>query len=294
VWEYIFSIVGLTVGFGSFWRFPYLIYKNGGGVFLVPYFVSIIVVGVPLLYLETAVGQMHRVSIPFILKRIHPSLKMLGIMFLLNSLQLSSVYNLLLTYSYRFIFTAFKFDLPFAHEDITDNTYFRETILEQSKSINDFEGINPFLFVLYAASLLICHFIVKNGVKSSGKIITITAISPFVLIFILLIRSLFLNGTQQALTYLFSPKWEKIWEGQIWVDAMIQVFYQFGLGVGTLFCVSCLNPRRQNLLKGVIYVPLGLLLCGFLSALTIFFYLSHFCLEIGMDINNPSIHLAGP
>jgi SNF family Na+-dependent transporter len=97
-----------------------------------------IVVGIPLFYLENAVGQMHRQSIPFILKRIHPALKMLGIAILLNSLHLSSVYNILLTYSYRFIFTSFNTSLPFANEPITDNTYFRQTILDSSGSIEAF------------------------------------------------------------------------------------------------------------------------------------------------------------
>jgi SNF family Na+-dependent transporter len=119
----------MTAGFGSFWRFPYLIYKNGGGVFFIPYLISMIVVGIPLLYLENAVGQIHRHSIPFILKRIHPALKMIGIAILLNSVHLSSIYNILLTYSYRFIFTAFSTNLPFADKPITDNTYFRQTIL---------------------------------------------------------------------------------------------------------------------------------------------------------------------
>lgn len=134
-WEYIFTILGMTVGFGSFWRFPYLIYKNGGGVFFVPYLICMVVVGIPMLYLEIAVGQMHRYSIPFILKRIHPALKMVGIAILINSMHLSSIYNILMTYSYRFIFTAFSGTLPFANEAITDNTFFRKTILQESGSI---------------------------------------------------------------------------------------------------------------------------------------------------------------
>ena len=137
---------------------------------------------------------MHRRSIPFILAKIHPSLKMLGIMFLLNSLHLSSVYNILLTYSYRLIFTAFNVPLPFRDEPITDSKYFNEVILQKSSSIEEFEAINPFLFVLYIASLLICHHIVKNGVKASANIILVTATSPFILIFVLLVRGLFLDG----------------------------------------------------------------------------------------------------
>lgn len=67
---------------------------------------------------------MHRASIPFIMQRIHPALKMLGIAFLISSLHMSSAYNLLLTYSYRFIFSSLNPNLPLAKEDITDNSFF--------------------------------------------------------------------------------------------------------------------------------------------------------------------------
>jgi hypothetical protein len=64
--------------------------------------------------------------------------------------------------------------------------------------------------------------------------------------------------------------------------------------MGTLICMSSMSPRRQDLMHGVIYVPFGLILCGLLSSTTIFMYLSHFCLESGLDINNPGLHLSGP
>jgi hypothetical protein len=51
MWQYIMSVVGVCVGFGSFWRFPYLVYKNGGGVFLIPYLLAMVLLGMPLLYL---------------------------------------------------------------------------------------------------------------------------------------------------------------------------------------------------------------------------------------------------
>lgn len=78
-----------------------------------------------------------------------------------------------------------------------------------------------------------------------------------------------------------------IWSGQIWSDAMVQVFYQMGVGMGSIICLASMNSRRSNITYGVIYVPIGLLICGLLSAVTIFTYLSHFCLEIGMEINHP-------
>ena len=85
-----------------------------------------------------------------------------------------------------------------------------------------------------------------------------------------------------------------IWNGQIWSDAMVQVFYQIGIGMGTLISIASMNPRRSNIIYGVIYVPIGLIICGLLSAITVFVYLSHFCLELGIDINHPGLTLSGP
>ena len=130
------TALGVCVGYGSFWRFPSLVFKNGGGAFLVPYLIAMTVMGVPLYYMETAVGQMHRTSIPFSFKHIHPALKVIGLGILTTTITFGSVYNILLTYCYRFLFVSFESPLPFAHEKITENTYFREEILHQSDSIS--------------------------------------------------------------------------------------------------------------------------------------------------------------
>jgi SNF family Na+-dependent transporter len=50
------SILGFAAGYGSLWRFPYLIFKNGGGTFLIPYFILFITMALPMFYLETALG----------------------------------------------------------------------------------------------------------------------------------------------------------------------------------------------------------------------------------------------
>ena len=54
--EFILSCVGYSVGIGNVWRFPYLAYKNGGGAFLVPYLIILVLVGKPMYYMETAIG----------------------------------------------------------------------------------------------------------------------------------------------------------------------------------------------------------------------------------------------
>ena len=186
------SAIGVCVGFGSFWRFPYLVYKNGGGAFLVPYFLALIFLGMPLLYLETSIGQMFRKSIPYSFAKIHPSLKVIGIAIMTGTLHFATSYNILLSYCYRFLFTSFQSPLPFADETIEENKYFHEEVLHKSPRINDFEAIDPLLLILYVGSMILCYLVIKNGAKTSGKIIIVTASTPFVIFFILVLRGLFL------------------------------------------------------------------------------------------------------
>ena len=149
-------------------------------------------------------------------------------------------------------------------------------MLHQSTGIDEYGGQNWPLFIIYVLSMLTCHFIIKNGVKSTGNLIIYTASSPFVILFLLLVRGLFLSGAGEGLAYLFKPDWSKLWTRDIWVDAMVQVFFQFSMGIGTVVGLASMKPRRENFLTGVQAIPIAILFCGLFSATTVFVYLSHF------------------
>ncbi|CAB0021073.1 unnamed protein product, partial [Nesidiocoris tenuis] len=73
--EFILAVVGFAVDLGNVWRFPYICYQNGGGAFLIPYCIMLIFGGLPLFFMELALGQFHRCGCLTIWKRICPALK---------------------------------------------------------------------------------------------------------------------------------------------------------------------------------------------------------------------------
>ena len=68
---FILSAIGSAVGLGNIWRFPYIAYDNGGGAFLIPYLVALLTAGIPLLFLDSAVGHKFRGSAPLAYRRLH-------------------------------------------------------------------------------------------------------------------------------------------------------------------------------------------------------------------------------
>ncbi len=82
---FLLAALGSAVGLGNLWRFPYLAGKYGGGVFLVPYLIALVLVGVPMLMLEFAVGQKMQQGAIGSYRKLDPSFSGLGILALLSS-----------------------------------------------------------------------------------------------------------------------------------------------------------------------------------------------------------------
>uniref|UniRef100_A0A671UEZ7 Transporter n=1 Tax=Sparus aurata TaxID=8175 RepID=A0A671UEZ7_SPAAU len=111
--EYILSTIGYAVGLGNIWRFPYLAYKNGGGAFLIPYFVMLVVTGIPLFFLESAFGQFCSQG-PINVWRAVPLLQGVGIAMLMVTLIVSIYYNVIIAYSLYYMFASFQSPLPWS------------------------------------------------------------------------------------------------------------------------------------------------------------------------------------
>jgi SNF family Na+-dependent transporter len=84
-------------------------------------------------------------------------------------------------------------------------------VLNKTEKISDFGGINWNVYLSYVFTMFFCYLCCFKGVKLSGKIALYTGSLPFIMLFILILRGIFLPGCFSGLKYLFTPDFSKIW-----------------------------------------------------------------------------------
>ena len=76
--SFILAMIGSAVGLGNIWRYPYVLYSNGGGAFYIPYIVAILLMGIPFLILEYGVGYDFKSSFAKAVRKINSKWEYLG------------------------------------------------------------------------------------------------------------------------------------------------------------------------------------------------------------------------
>ncbi|XP_061516456.1 sodium-dependent serotonin transporter [Anopheles gambiae] len=110
--EFLLAVIGFAVDLGNVWRFPYICYQNGGGAFLIPYCIMLLFGGLPLFYMELALGQFHRCGCLSIWKRICPALKGVGYAICLIDIYMGMYYNTIIGWAVYYLFASFSSELP--------------------------------------------------------------------------------------------------------------------------------------------------------------------------------------
>ncbi|XP_014207594.1 sodium- and chloride-dependent glycine transporter 1-like isoform X2 [Copidosoma floridanum] len=94
--DFLLSLLGYSVGLGNVWRFPYLCYSNGGGAFLIPFTVMLVIAGLPLMFMELSIGQYASLGPVAAYKRFCPLLRGLGYGMVIVSAIVMMYYNLII------------------------------------------------------------------------------------------------------------------------------------------------------------------------------------------------------
>ncbi|CAH1963096.1 unnamed protein product [Acanthoscelides obtectus] len=298
--EFLLAVIGFAVDLGNVWRFPYICYQNGGGAFLIPYTVMLLFGGLPLFYMELALGQFHRSGCLTIWKRICPALKGVGYAICLIDIYMGMYYNTIIGWALYYLITSFQSELPWttcrnewntrACKPVTEfrpnqtilasspaREFFEREVLEQYKSdgLNRMGPIKPALALCVFAVFVLVYFSLWKGVRSTGKAVWITALAPYVVLIILLARGVTLPGAADGIRYYLTPDWKKLYNTKVWIDAASQIFFSLGPGFGTLLALASYNKFNNNCYRDAILTSSINCLTSFLAGFVIFSVLGY-------------------
>uniref|UniRef100_T1J4W5 Transporter n=1 Tax=Strigamia maritima TaxID=126957 RepID=T1J4W5_STRMM len=281
--QFIMSVISYGVGLGNVWRFPYLCQQNGGGAFLIPYFIMLVLEGVPVFLIELGIGQKLRLGSIGVWQKIHPWIGGIGIGSTVISFLVGLYYNTIIAWCLYYFFNSFQGTLPWAECPLVNGTeveecykssatayfWYRKAI-DISPTIAESGGLKWWMVLSLFAAWIITYLCMMRGIQSSGKVVYFTATFPYVVLIIFFGRAITLKGSDIGIIHMFTPKMERLFDAAVWLDAATQVFYSLGLAFGSLISFSSYNPPKNDCKRDVIVVSIVNSLTSVLSCLVVF------------------------
>ncbi|KAK0082782.1 hypothetical protein PV325_009842 [Microctonus aethiopoides] len=244
---FLLATVGYAVGLGNVWRFPYLAQKNGGGAFLIPYFVMLAIEGIPIFYLELVIGQRLRKGAIGVWNQVSPYLG--GIGSFQSELPWAECPN-------KYFQNGSYAPEPECQESSPTQYFWYRTTLMISKDINTPEVFNWKIGIALVIAWILVYMCMIKGIASSGKVVYVTATFPYIVLIIFFFRGVTLPGMSDGLRHLFTPKWWTLTDPVVWLEAGTQIFFSLGLAFGGLIAFSSYNPVNNNCYRDAIMVSL--------------------------------------
>ncbi|XP_055625249.1 sodium-dependent nutrient amino acid transporter 1 isoform X2 [Toxorhynchites rutilus septentrionalis] len=308
--EFLMSCIAMSVGLGNVWRFPFIALENGGGAFVIPYIIVLLLVGKPVYYLEMIIGQFSsRGSVK--VYDCAPIMRGVGFGQLFSIISLITYYSSLMALIASYMFDSFASPLPWAHcrpewgsscvdaaarqlSGSSDNVtvtkitssemYFKRVVLKEIATIDDGIGLPDWQLTLYLClSWSFVLLVLIRGVKSAGKASYFLALFPYVVITILLIRACTLPGALNGIIYFLKPQWDKILEPKVWYAAVTQCFFSLSICFGNIIMYSSYNKFRHNVARDATIVTTIDTFTSLLAGCTIFGILGHLAELVGSD-----------
>jgi len=291
--EFILSCLSFAVGLGNIWRFPYLCYQNGGGAFLIPYFISLFCMGLPIFLFEMGAGQFSSLG-PIRIWNLCPLFEGIGFGMLMLSVYIGIYYNILISWAFFYFFSSFTTSLPWSScdnwwntaqcrdqvmDNVTDTSvigtspsdeFFHNYMLGISSGIDDVNTIRWRLAGCLLLAWCIVYGALWKGIKSIGKFVYVTALFPYIILIILLIRAATLPGFVDGITYYITPQWDKIMDINVWADACTQIFFSIGVTWGVVITLSSYNDFNNNVFRDAIIVACGNCMTSVFAGFVIF------------------------
>lgn len=240
---FILVSAGCAIGIGNVWRFPFVTGQNGGGIFVLLYLLFLVIMGIPVLTMELAIGRASKKSAVLAYKtlekpkskwHIHGWFCILGCYLLMMYYTPVSGWML----SYFFKFATGTFESGMSSEDVSN--------VFSSLMSNPTEMI-IWMAIMAIAGFFVCSKGIQNGIEKVSKVMMILLLT---LIIILAVNSLALTGAAEGIKFYLVPDMEKVKSigiGHIITSAMSQAFFTLSLGIASMEIFGSYMTREKTI-----------------------------------------------
>jgi len=261
---FILAAAGSAVGLGNIWRFPYMTGENGGSAFILIYLIFVIIICLSIMIAEFAIGRRSRLSAVGAYKSISPNWTFAGVLGVLSAFLIMGFYPVVGGWSLAYIFKSIS--------GLLSSTAI-------SDAFGDFIG-NPIEPIIWMAiylsfNLFIVAKGISEGIEKAGRILMPTL---FILLFIIIGRSVTLPGSSAGMDFLLNPDFSKV-TGQTFLAALGQAFFSLSLGMGCMMTYGSYLSSKENIPKNALLITMLDTVCAILAGLAIFPALFAFGLE---------------
>jgi NSS family neurotransmitter:Na+ symporter len=233
---FIMAAAGSAVGLGNIWRFPYLTGEHGGAAFVLVYIFCVVLVAVPMLINEIALGRLTGKNPVGAIQQLGGNklwIGLVGVLPLIVTFVVLSYYSMIAGWTVGYIFTS---------------------LFSIKTSFSEFIANPMYVVPLGAAVILMTVTIVLAGVSGGiEKVAKVLMPLLFVLLIIVIIRSITLPGASKGIEYYLIPDFSKI-DGHVILAALTQAFFSLGVGWGMMITYGSYLDKHQNIVTSSLWV----------------------------------------
>ena len=279
--SFILAMIGSAVGLGNIWRYPYVLYSNGGGAFYIPYIVAILLMGIPFLILEYGVGYNFKSSFAKAAKKINSKSEFLGWFLPVAVFMIMIYYSAILGWDGIYIILSF-----FKGWGADPNTFFASTLLQSTDNMSGLFNFIPIIAVAMLVGWILIWFISHRDLeKGLGRVSKVLVPLLFVIMLIVVGFSLTLPGASIGLAELFNPDWSLLGRFEIWMAAFGQIVFSLSLGMSIAFTYASYTRDDADLITNTISIALANSLFENFAALGVFSILGYMSLQSGTAVS---------
>jgi NSS family neurotransmitter:Na+ symporter len=294
---FILAAAGSAIGLGNIWRFPYVVYDNGGGAFLIPYFFALLTAGIPILLLEFGIGRTGGGSAPLSLSRMSRKYEWLGWWQVMICFIITTYYVAVIAWALSYFFYSFNLSWGTDTKAFLFGTYLGipdDVVTDAGWNFGSMQWhiLLPLLAV-WAGTYVILYRGVKKGIEKISKLFM-----PILLVIMILfvIRAVTLPGAAIGLNHLFTPDFGKILPAfmggtnpewfSVWLAAYGQIFFSLSIAFAIMITYSSYLDKKQDVNNSGFIMAFSNSGFEFLAAIGVFAAIGFMAASSGSDVKD--------